>query len=178
MIQQNYSLVGVDCSAGSLNNLFGIKDIDTDFIYIEYFRDSNYIKDIFGIPLDINNPNILKQKGAFIINSKEKEFLNDLWNNKNNQYESATGIIPQTKIKCVNIRKDVLKQWIESSGMIELYDNSEESKKYKRIVLSTYYNWLLDGKHEEKDKTYFRDTFVVKGSDVSKEIANEVLSLF
>ena len=198
--KQNGDLDGVDCSNASLNNLFNINDIDIDFIYIEYLRDSKNIKDIFGKDLDINNPNISMQEGAFIINSKKEKFLNELWNEKMNRHkmisekviniantdinmilttsQGATGIVPNTRINCVDIRKEVLKQWIKTGGYTDHYNNSEESKNYEKIILSTYYNWLLERKHEEQDTKYFYDTFVVKGSDVSKSIAKEVYNAF
>lgn len=81
MIQQGVP-EGTDMSNGSLNKLFGVKDLGMDQLYIDYADDAPKVIDIFGAALDLINPNSSKQNGAFIINFDEEHFLEYVWNRK------------------------------------------------------------------------------------------------
>lgn len=158
----------IDYSSCSLNSLFQLKDLDLDYIYIDYAEDAPHVTDIFGSKLDLINPNLEKQSGAFIINLNEECFLEQLWNRKidsdndiilekktiidkntgikmqieSTQNPFAKGIIPNTKICCADIKKSVLKEWLSNGGQICHYNESNESESIKRAICSEYNRWL------------------------------------
>lgn len=180
-----------------LNNLFDIDTMGMDFFFIDYSEDAPEVRDIFGTYLDLVNPNLEKQDGAFIINLDGEHYLEYLWNRKNDPAEEiiddtriktvpilgnleltsshnpyATGIIPKTKISCVNIKKEVLSQWISNGGKKELYDSSEQSKVLEKAILCEYYNWLLAG---DVDQDFFNQAFVGEATTIKQNIAKECL---
>ena len=195
------SLDRVDLSGASLKSLFSVKDLDIDFIYIDYSKDAPYVQDIFGNVLSLINPNLEKQEGAFIINFHSRANLDFYWNKKNStkgtrvisetesfndklgvtiktslsENPNAIGIIPQTRICCANIKKSVLVDWVNNGGKNEHYDNSEESRRLKVSTLETYYSWLLSRK---KDYSYFRSQFVKKGESEDQKIAKSFLERY
>lgn len=158
----------IDYTDGSLNRLFQLKDMGIDHIYIDYAEDAPQVTDIFGSTLDLINPNLQMQKGAFIINLNEEYFLEQLWNKKTDsdndvvlnkktiidqntgieiqieisQNPYAKGIIPNTKISCADIKKSVLKEWLSNGGKLNHYDEGEESLKIKSAVKHEYDEWL------------------------------------
>lgn len=194
---ESVDLDNADVTGASLKNLFTINDLGIDFIYIDYSIDAPFVQDIFGNVLSLLNPNLEKQEGAFIINFNPNGNLDYYWNKKSspegtkilreyNRYcdglgmvtftisesPNEVGIIPKTKINCVNIKKSVLNEWINNGGLKEHYDKGEESRNLKEATLKTYYSWLLSG---EKDYDFFR-TQIIKGEETEdQKIAKEFL---
>ncbi|MBQ8499628.1 MAG: FRG domain-containing protein [Bacteroidales bacterium] len=181
----------IDLSQMTLNSLFNVEDLGLDFFYIDYSVDAPLVEDIFGNVLSLINPNLALQEGAFIINFHSEGSLDYFWNKKmltlrNNAYYNsenisvsenphAAGIVPKTRINCVNINKDTLIQWIKTGGKKDHYDHCQESKELKESILETYYTWLLDGK---KDLKYFQDTFIKNVETEEQKIAYRVFQKY
>lgn len=186
-----------DLSEVTLQNIFNIDDINKDFFLIDYSEDAPKVRDLLQNVLSLINPNLEKQEGAFIINF-QPDNLDYYWNKKMSDHETiaeipyvdsanglenhtaitenpnAKGIIPKTKINCVNIKKIILKEWIENGGMQDHYNEEEQSQKLKRNVLETYYTWLLEG---NKDLEFFKETFV-KNVETEGQIAQEIINKY
>lgn len=167
-----------DKTNASLDNMFSMDDLGIDFIFVDDPEDAPEVKDIFKGVLDLINPNLAIQKGAFIMNfhpEDKDKYLDYYWNEKLSENSNHRGIMPRTKIQCANIKKSVLQEWFDNGGEVKHYDDSEESQNLKKVVLETYYGWLLKGK---KDFDYFKACFVKNGETEDQKIAKAFLENF
>lgn len=128
-----------DSSLRKINEYINWKQLEKIEIgYIENQEISPIVITFNNEILDINNPNIMKQKGAFLINQYKNEMpLNENWNMRTSKRRSEsmkgikdgihensfTGIQTKKKMHCVNIKKSVILEW-SKKNQISVYDKS------------------------------------------------------
>ncbi len=109
-----------------------------ELCFIEYQPLAPGVVTLSGQKLDLSNPNLVKQKGCFMLNLYNETMpLEDNWNgrtteSRNNFWMSKgekfiqlpfSGVMTRDKIICFDIKKDVLLEWANVNA-VPLYDNS------------------------------------------------------
>lgn len=112
--------------------------------FIEYQQKAPGVVTLSGQKLDLTNPNLVKQKGCFVLNlHKESMPMEDNWNmrtlSSRNQIWSSgaqelpfSGVHTYEKMECYDIKKVVMEEWARSNKIEELYDNSTGNKAIKQ----------------------------------------------
>lgn len=113
-----------------------IKDIELAFI--EYQPLAPGVVTLSGQKLDLSNPNLIRQKGCFLLNLYNETMpLEENWNMRTNEsmykywlnrepgFEVSpfSGVKTRDKICCFDIKKEVLAKWADKNR-IQLYDNT------------------------------------------------------
>lgn len=113
-----------------------IKDIELAFI--EYQPLAPGVVTLSGQSLDLSNPNLIRQKGCFLLNlysettpleenrnMRTNESMYKYWLNREPGFEVSpfSGVKTRDKICCIDIKKEVLAKWADKNR-IQLYDNT------------------------------------------------------
>lgn len=108
-----------------------------ELCFIEYQPLAPGVVTLSGQNLDLSNPNLVKQKGCFLLNLYNETMpLEDNWNgrtteSRNNFWMSKgenlmqlpfSGVMTRDKMFCFDIKKDVLLEWANVNA-VPLYDN-------------------------------------------------------
>lgn len=111
--------------------------------FIEYQQKAPGVVTLSGQQLDLTNPNLVKQKGCFVLNLHNESMpMEDNWNmrtlSSRNQIWSSgaqklpfSGVHTYEKMRCYDIKKVVMEEWAQRNK-VELYDNSTENKAIKQ----------------------------------------------
>jgi hypothetical protein len=118
---------------------------ECEIAFVEHQPIAPAVVMLSGQKFDIENPNIARQKGCFLINLYDEAIpLEDNWNGRSIEKRDlfwttrsdATvwpykGAITRDKITCYDIRKDVIMSWAEKYKC-DLYDTSAEILQLKK----------------------------------------------
>ena len=127
-----------------------IKDLELS--YLEYQPLAPGVVTLCGQSLDLSNPNLIKQKGCFLLNLYSNTMsLEENWNgrtieSKNHFLKNMSsefghfpfkGVSTRKKMNCYDIKKEVIIKWAEKDS-IPLYDNSQETTEIKKTLMDIY----------------------------------------
>lgn len=114
------------------------KDLtDHDFIFVELEEKASSVVTPIGQTLNISNDNSSYQKGAFVLYNQHPEPLEEYWNNK---IHSGNGVQTNSRIICVEIKKDILKKWFISNPKTNLYPTDKNN--IKSTLQKIYENYI------------------------------------
>jgi len=133
----------------NLGKYVQLRDLENlEFAFVEFQEVAPEVCTLDSQILNLTNPNLVKQKGGFAINQyNDKTPFEENWNmrTKERRYKLAKdmrpciiqlpikGIYTMQRMKCVDIRKDVILKWSKINS-IELYDKSESIEELKHLL--------------------------------------------
>lgn len=121
---------------------------EMEIVFVENQTWAERVATAKGETLNLNNPNLIRQKGCFVLNnySNEELPLEENWIKHSrkcrdqflsipNNYQKYpfSGLVTYNPIHCIDIKKDVIKKWFEMHPM-DPYDHSNQSEELKKVL--------------------------------------------